>query len=81
MSDMDDLYDRGQAQGRCKTHGHDWSNSADRRSCRRCGQTSTYGGNPCHNGHDWSNSADRATCRKCGAEWRRIDTDDGAAGW
>ena len=68
MSDTDDMYDRkAAADPVCAHEGHDWSHSADRRVCRRCGVASSYGAHACHGGHDWCHSMDLDTCRRCGA--------------
>jgi rubredoxin len=74
MSYSDDYADRKEAINlTCGAKGHDWSHSADSRSCRRCGASSHYGSNACHNGHDWANSPDLSVCRRCSARLSYCD--------
>ena len=66
MSQDNETAERDAATGECARRGHDWSQSADSRVCRRCSARSHYGSNPCHNGHDWSRWNGGAACRRCG---------------
>jgi len=61
---------------------HDWSCSADQRYCRKCMLRETYGGmGECFHAHDWGVDDKVRVCRRCGLRIRRVDEDDGAAGW
>lgn len=75
MRDVDEVYEQASANNaRCRSEGHDWSHSTDARVCRRCGERSAYGSNPCHGGHDWTmGRGETWVCRRCPAELTLID--------